>query len=169
MRNTVSLASFRSSKRGHEQLVTYWRRIKGLALYPTESQVDPAELKDLWNNMFLLEVDQEDRTSFRYQYIGPSIVDAYGMDPTGKVHDSTSAPSIRSMLELEAKVAINGKVGMDESWFLNSRSQKILYRCSLVPLCSPTDRANVHFILGFMSWRLESRVQAVSTLAYARL
>lgn len=169
MRDTVLQPSFRASKRGHEQLVTYWHRIKGLSLYPTESQVDPSQLKDLWDSMFLLEVDQTDRTSFRYQYIGPSIVEAYGMDPTGKVHDTSSAPIIRSMLELEAKVAITGKVGMDESWFLNNKSQKILYRCSLVPLCVPTDRANVHFILGFMSWRRESQVQAVTASASASL
>lgn len=60
----------RSSKRNHEQLVAYWHRIKGLSLYPTESQVNPDDLKDQWNNMFLLEVDQEQRGNFRYQYVG---------------------------------------------------------------------------------------------------
>jgi hypothetical protein len=159
MRKTVSILSFQSSKRGHEQLVTYWHRIKGLALYPTESQVDPNDLKDQWPNMFLLEVDQEQRGIFRYQYVGASIVEAYGVDPTGKAHDSSTVPNVRSMLALGAKVAINGNVGMEESWFLNSRAQKIMYRCSLVPLCTPTDRANVHFILGLMSWRREDHSQ----------
>jgi len=156
MRETVSILSLRSSKRGHEQLVTYWHRIKGLARFPTESQVNPNELQEHWNNMFLLEVDQETQGNFRYQYVGPSIVEAYGMDPTGKSHNSNATPTLRSMMELSAKVAINGSVGMDESWFLNNQSQKIMYRCSLVPLCSPSDRANVHFILGLMSWRRES-------------
>jgi PAS domain len=160
MRKTVSLLSIRSSKRGHEQLVTYWHRIKGLALYPSESQVNPDDLEEHWNNMFLLEVDQENPGNFRYQYVGPSIVEAYGVDPTGKAHNSNAVPNVRSMLELGAKVAISGSVGMDESWFLNSKSQKIMYRCSLVPLCSPGDRANVHFILGLMSWRRDNGLQA---------
>jgi hypothetical protein len=70
MRKNISIFSMRSSKRNHEQLVAYWHRIKGLSLYPTESQVNPDDLKDQWNNMFLLEVDQEQRGNFRYQYVG---------------------------------------------------------------------------------------------------
>jgi len=159
MRKTVSLLSFRSSKRGHEQLVTYWHRIKGLALYPSESQVNPNDLQEHWDNMFLLEVDREILGNFRYQYVGPSIVEAYGVDPTGKSHNSNAVPNLRSLLELSAKVAINGSIGMDESWFLNNKSQKIMYRCSLVPLCSPGDRAHVHFILGLMSWRPDNFFQ----------
>jgi hypothetical protein len=160
MSKKLSIFSMRSSKRGHEQLVAYWYRIKGLSQYPTESQVNPDDLKDQWNNMFLLEVDLEQRGNFRYQYIGSSLVEAYGVDPTGKAHNSQGIPNVRSMFELGAKVAINGEVCMDESWFLNTNSQKIMYRCSLVPLCSPSDRANVHFILGLMSWRREGRLQA---------
>jgi|GEM_PF-1902186 len=156
MRNDISIFSMRSSKRHHEQLVAYWHRIKGLSLYPTESQVNPNELQDQWDNMFLLEVDQAQQGNFRYQYVGPSLIEAYGIDPTGKTHNSRDIPDMRSMLERSAKVATNGEVCMDESWFLNNKSQKIMYRCSLVPLCSPSDRANVHFILGLMSWRRES-------------
>lgn len=159
MRKDASTFSLKSSKRSHEQLVAYWHRIKGLSLYPTESQINPDELKDQWDNMFLLEVDQEQRGNFRYQYVGSSLVDAYGIDPTGMAHNSQEIPNVRSMFELGAKVAINGDVCMDESWFLNNKSQKIMYRCSLVPLCSPSDRANVHFILGLMSWRREGRTQ----------
>ncbi|HEX2585185.1 MAG TPA: PAS domain-containing protein [Steroidobacteraceae bacterium] len=160
MQKTVTLESIRSSKRGHEQLVTYWHRIKGLARFPTESQVNPAELEENWDNMFLLEVDRENPGSFRYQYVGPSIVEAYGMDPTGKDHNSNAVPNIRSMLELGAKVASNGNVGMDESWFLNNKSQKVMYRCSLVPLSSPSDREHVYFILGVMSWRREGQLES---------
>ena len=143
--------------------MTYWHRLKGLALYPTESQVNPNDLEGHWNNMLLLEVDQETRGKFRYQYVGSSIIEAYGIDPTGKAHDSQAVPNVRSMLELGASVAINGGIGMDESWFLNAQYKKIMYRCSLVPLCSPTDRANVHFILGLMSWRYENPALAKSS------
>lgn len=160
MRKNISIFSMRSSKRNHEQLVAYWHRIKGLSQYPTESQVDPDDLKEQWDNMFLLEVDQEQRGIFRYQYVGSSLVEAYGTDPTGKAHNSQEIPNVRSMFELGAKVATTGEVCTDESWFLNSKLQKIVYRCSLVPLCSPTDRVNVHFILGLMSWRREGRAQA---------
>jgi hypothetical protein len=153
MRKSVSILSLKSSKRGHEQLVTYWHRIKGLGRFPSESQVNPNEIGDFWDNMFLLEVDREEKDSFRYQYIGPSIVEAYGMDPTGKTHNSQSAPNMTSMLQLASKVAGNGSVGMDEFWFINNKAEKIEYRCSLVPLCSPEDRNNVWFILGYMSWR----------------
>jgi hypothetical protein len=105
--------------------VTYWHRLKGLGLYPSESQIDPNELQEHWDNMFLLEVDRENPGNFRYQYVGHSIVEAYGMDPTGKTHDSNAIPNLRSMLELSTKVAIDGSIGMEESWFLNNKSQKM--------------------------------------------
>lgn len=92
--------------------------------------------------------------------VGSSLVEAYGIDPTGKAHNSQDIPNVRSMFDLGANVAINGSVCMDESWFLNNKTQKIMYRCSLVPLCSPSDRRNVHFILGLMSWRRDSRAPA---------
>ncbi len=143
------------SKRGHERLVAYWQKLKGSKRFPTEEQIEPSALSDLWDGMFLLNTNKETGDYFRYEYMGSAMIDAYGVDLTGKTHDEYTEPNVRSIMRASAEIAKSGEVAIDESEFINKRGERVKYRCSLVPLGSESDPDRVRFILGFMRWKTD--------------
>ncbi len=156
MGDGVSVASCREdSKRGHERLVAYWERLRGAQRLPTEAQVEPSAISDLWDSMFLLNTNKETGDYFRYEYMGHEMIEAYGVDLTGKVHDEYTEPNVKSILRAATEVAKTGAAAIDESEFMNRRGEYVKYRCSLVPLADENDAEHVHFILGLMRWKTE--------------
>jgi hypothetical protein len=142
------------SKRGHERLVAYWQSLKADKRLPTETQVEPSAISDLWDSMFLLNTNKETSDYFRYEYMGGAMIEAYGVDLTGKVHDEYTEPNVKSIMRSAAEIAKTGQMAIDESEFVNKQGDTVKYRCSLVPLAADNDVDRVHFILGFMRWKI---------------
>lgn len=144
-----------ASKRGHERLVAYWQSlIKAGKRFPTEEQVEPSTLSDLWGSMFLLNTNKTTGNYFRYEYMGAAMIEAYGVDLTGKLHDEYTEPNVKSILRAAAEIAKTGEVATDDGEFTNTQGECVKYRCSLVPLGSEQDPDQVHFILGFIRWKV---------------
>ena len=87
------------SKRGHERLISYWEALKGDRAFPEETDIDTEAISDLWESCFLLNTQKEGDGGYHYEFMGPSLIEAYGADLNGMKHDENTEPNITSILE----------------------------------------------------------------------
>jgi len=139
-------------RRVNRRLMKYWHEIKGNKVFPAEGDIDHVELADIWDSCFLVKVlDAVGKPSFRYYYLGESLIEAYDNDFTGadlysQVQNSLGV-KMREMMEdlVEKKSPINL-----ESDFENTRNMVIKYRMCMLPI---GENDNVEYILGGIRWR----------------
>jgi hypothetical protein len=139
--------------RYHEQLLSYWNELRGGRSFPSENEIDPDALNDLWPSCFLLSIDDVTRRiGYRYSYLGSDLIEAYGEDQHNpdvimRLVSSASMPMVRKFDE----VLETGKPVIDESEFINLKHMHIRYRTCMLPL-GLADGTVTH-ILGCMRWR----------------
>jgi hypothetical protein len=141
------------SKRGHERLIAYWQHLAKGRKFPEETDIDTDAIADLWNSCFLLNTQKDSGSEFKYEFMGPSLIEAYGVDLTGQAHTENTEPNIASILNSFKKVVDVGEHVVDESEFTNKQQQLVKYRCCLVPFGNAP--STVKYILGFMRWKYE--------------
>ncbi len=135
----------------HEQLEQYWESIRGQRALPREADVQPEELKSIWNDCFLVSVRANG--SFAYNYLGDALVEAYGDDITGReITETLVYPHPASLVATFRDVLNNGKPVTDESEFTNSKGAHIKYRSCVLPLAG-AHGDEVRFLLGGMKWK----------------
>lgn len=140
-------------RRGHERLLAYWKELSGERKFPEETDIDTDAIADLWNSCFLLNTGKDAGHGFKYEFMGPSLIEAYGVDLTGQAHTEQTEPNIVSILKAFEQVTSIGEHVVDESEFINTSGQTVKYRCCLVPFGSAPDQ--VKYILGLMRWKFE--------------
>ena len=140
------------SKRGHEQLLSYWSDLRGERKFPKENEINTDALSALWSDCFLLNCS-ESNGQYKYDFMGPALIEAYGMDMTGLTHDHDEEFNIQSVLDSFQKVISSGEQMIDESEFTNKQGMKVKYRCCLVPFGEAPEKVN--YILGLMRWKFE--------------
>jgi hypothetical protein len=134
-----------------EQLEDYWRQLKGDKVLPLESDVNPDVMGDAWKSCFL--VTARANGSFAYNYLGDSLVEAYGDDFTGReITETLLFPHPEALFATFKKVAATAQPITDEDEFTNSRGALIRYRSCVVPLAG-THGGGVGFLLGGMKWK----------------
>ena len=138
------------SRRGHERLIAYWEKLKGDKAFPEEKDIDTEAIADLWNSCFLLNTQKEGDGGFHYEFMGPSLIEAYGSDLTGQNHDENTEPNVASIFNSFGKVVETKEYIVDESEFTNAHGQKVKYRACLVPFGSAPD--SVKYVIGLMRW-----------------
>lgn len=138
-------------RRAHERLIAYWKQLAGDRKFPEETDIDTEAIADLWNSCFLLNASKESDHGYKYEFMGPSLIEAYGVDLTGQAHDHQTEPNITSILKAFDQVVADGAQVVDESEFTNTQKQIVKYRCCLVPFGSAPDK--VKYILGLMRWK----------------
>lgn len=135
----------------NERLTDYWRDLCRGRPMPLESDVVMEDLKDLWDYCFLLSVKAN---GFAYDYLGPSLVLAYGDDLTGKeITETLLYPHPPSLINTFKNVVLNAAPARDENEFTNSLGEKVKYRSCVLPLASAGDTKKVAFLLGGMKWK----------------
>lgn len=142
------------SNRSNEKLLKYWDSLKKGRNFPSESQIDPDAIADIWDSCFLVSIDDVTRRlGYRYSYLGTDLIEAYGddisnPDVAAKLVSSTNystAHKFDEVRQLKAPV-------IDESEFVNLRNVHIKYRTCMLPL-GFNDNEVAH-IIGCMSWRV---------------
>lgn len=134
----------------NERLNAYWDTLRGSRAMPAEGDVSIEELKDIWQNCFLVSVRDG---KFSYSYLGEQLVEAYGDDLTGKeITETLLYPHPSSLVKTFAEVAKTGTPKIDENQFVNSRNSTVKYRSCVLPL-SGADKNSVAFLLGGMKWK----------------
>lgn len=134
-----------------DALETYWRSLKGHREFPTEAEIDPSEIKNFWDNCFLINVTEGDHDSgYKYAYLGQGLIDAYGDDFTKEEVNVLVEPNRQRIIEkVEETVETRAPV-YDEGEFTNAAGVNVRYRKVFLPL---GDRELVEYVLGGIRWK----------------
>ena len=140
-------------KRINERLYDYWVSIAKGKLYPSERDVDPEAISDIWDSCFLVKSHGGAADGlFKYTYLGLSLIEAYGDDMTNQdISGKLIAPNSPDMAHKFNEVVKTAKPVIDESEFTNKHRFLIKYRSCMLPL-GPTP-GGVEYILGGMKWK----------------
>lgn len=115
------------------QLLGYWERIRGLRPMPRESDINPDELSDLWDDCFLIHAMDIEHMDYNFVYLGNNIRHAYtgvsAESPTEHTNLNVKRliPSIQKVITTMAPVIEEGEA-------LNDLNQLIRYRQCLLPI-----------------------------------
>lgn len=142
------------SKRINEVLLSYWEGIKLNRPFPMEADMNPDEIESIWDSCFLVSVEGagEDAT-FRYIYLGSSLIEAYGDDLTNKeICEKLVYPGSMTLVHKFHEILKSKAPAMQDSEFTNKNGMVIKYRSCMCPL-GKTDIATVRYIVGGMKWK----------------
>lgn len=141
------------TQRTHERLRAYWDGLRGARAYPDEDEIDAGGLADIWDQCFLAEARRAgEGAGFRYVYMGASLIEAYGYDPTAEdVRDRLVSTQSDFVSRKFAEVVATGRPVTDESEFVNANRLFIKYRTCLLPLGKRG--GGVSYVLGAMRWK----------------
>jgi hypothetical protein len=138
------------SHRINQRLQDYWESVRGEKRIPNESDIVSEDLADIWEHCFLIDVKN---SGFEYDYLGSSIIDAYGDDLRGReICETLVYPHPPSLLKTFRSVVNTAKPVIDESQFKNNKGQQIRYRSCVLPL-GKVGQVGVQFLLGGMKWK----------------
>jgi hypothetical protein len=135
-------------------LETYWQSLRNKRPFPTENDIDPDAISDIWPSCFLVSIDDvTHRLGYRYSYLGDDLIEAYGDDISNpEVAEKLLSTSNHSLSSQFDRVIKEKQVVIDESQFVNLRGVPIRYRTCTLPL--GYDGEHVSHIIGCMSWRV---------------
>ncbi len=143
----------RGNQRINEHLLEYWSAKKGTRPFPTEGDIDPEEIADIWTACFLVRADDAGRTTYQYTYLGAALIEAYGDDLTNQdICEKLVNPNSMSLVHKFDEVCKTKQPVEEESEFTNSKGMLIKFRSCMVPLGKDNSN-NVAFILGGMKWK----------------
>lgn len=139
--------------RSQEILLGYWNDLRGDRAFPSESELNPDDLSEIWESCFLISNDEVTRRiGYRYSFLGTDLIGAFGDDMTHhdvamRLLSTARVPNARKFDEvLTAKHPV-----IDESEFTNLMGVTIRYRAALLPLGN--DKGEVTHIIGTMRWK----------------
>lgn len=138
-------------KRINEQLLGYWEQKKGSRQYPMESDINPDEIENIWESCFLVQIEEDG--SYRYTYLGHSLIEAYGDDLNNKeVCEKLIYPTSMSLTHKFDEVRSEMRPVIEDSEFTNTRGMLIKFRSCMLPL-GKSGVNGVAYILGGMKWK----------------
>lgn len=140
--------------RSHERLRSYWESLRNERDYPSEGEINPDDLQDIWKSCFLISIDDvTQRLGYRYSYLGDELIDAFGdnivNDNVAETLVSTSYDAMGKQLD---KVLKERKPVMDEAEFINLKQLQVKYRACMLPLGK--DEQTISHIIGCMRWKI---------------
>ncbi len=137
-------------QRINERLKAYWaEKCQGRRM-PMESDINAEEIADIWPNCFLVDVAN---SGFEYDYLGNSLIEAYGDDLRGKaVCEALLYPHPVSMLKTFQAAVNKAQPMMDENEFRNTQGVLVKYRACVLPLAS-AQAPGVCYLIGAMKWK----------------
>lgn len=140
-------------KRINERLYEYWLSISRGKAFPSENDIDPDEIKDIWDSCFLVKTHSNSGDGlFKYTYLGLALIEAYGDDITNhEISTKLIAPNSPDIAHKFNEVMKTGKPVVDESEFTNRNRFIIKYRSCMLPLGPRAGQ--VDYILGGMKWK----------------
>jgi hypothetical protein len=139
-----------SDKRVTEILKNYWDFLRENRSFPPEKEVQPKAIEKIWDNCFIVEANNLSRKEdYKYKYIGPKIITAYGQDLTGLTVENMASPEAGHLAEEYEKVLAIKRPVFDEGEFKTQDKKLIKYRQILLPLGE--NGISITAILGGMS------------------
>ena len=116
------------------RLLAYWEKLREGRAMPSENDVNPEDISDLWDSCFMVQVRDLAQAACKYSYLGTAIIEAY----LGDLKDNETNP----VFSLDAKKLRRGynrviesrRPVLEEGEFHNLRGDLVRYRQCLMPL-----------------------------------
>jgi hypothetical protein len=142
-----------SDKRITVILKKYWDYLREGAAFPSEREIQPEAIAQIWDNCFIVEANNSSRKEdYVYKYIGKNIINAYGEDLTGLTVDKMVSPDVGHLAEEYEKVLARKGPVTDEWEFKSADKRLIKYRQILLPLGE--NGVTITSIIGGMSYKV---------------
>ena len=116
------------------RLLSYWERLRGDRPMPTEQDIDPEDIGDLWDSCFLIHVRDLEKSDYNYTYLGDAIAEAYHHGLSADDPAALASPNAGKLASGYSKVIATGKPLLEEGEFHNLHDEIVKYRQCLLPL-----------------------------------
>lgn len=125
----------------------YWRGKRATRAMPKRRDIDPMEIPAVLP--YVLLVERSDGQRFRFRLAGTAVVDAYGMELTGRYVDEVFPPARRVLAEQHyAMVYDSARPISAVNRYTNSRGVEHVATRLILPLAGDRDADNgVQFLL----------------------
>lgn len=134
-------------------ILDYWNESRQIRPFPTEDELDPETLEDIWKSCFVVQVSSlETGRDFTFRYFGKNIITAYGQDLKGVFLSTLVSPIEGLMADEYNKVVESQNVLISEGEFKNLQNKTVKYRQCLAPFGPNGDTIDI--ILGGMRYKL---------------
>ncbi len=133
------------------RLLGYWEKLRGQRLMPTEQELDPSDIHDLWDSCMLVRVDQLTGDDSAYTYMGQSIIDMCSTSVAAEGKSLLAGFNNSSLMLSCKKVIDSRKPLLDEGEFYNLHKELVKYRLCLLPL---GDGQDVQAVFGGMRFKI---------------
>ncbi len=144
---------FVPEKRLIDRMTGYWERLKGDNELPPFQKFNNSAIADIWSHCFVVDVDERGGVkNYVYEYVGESIVNAYGKNPAGdrmssKMHDVPGGTIVTKIDN-----CVDGKqIVVEQGQFINQKSKIVKYRSCMLPF-GKANGTVTHIVTG-LSWR----------------
>lgn len=114
--------------------MAYWEKMRKLKSMPTEADIDPDDLQDLWDYCFLIHVKDLDKPDYNYTYLGKAIQEAYQGALAGDEGADIASPNAGKLTHCYNKVIETRSPLLEEGEFFNLHNDVVKYRQCLLPL-----------------------------------
>lgn len=116
------------------RLMAYWEKMRRGNPMPTEADIDPDDLQDLWDYCFLIHVKDLDKPDYNYTYLGKAIHDAYQGALSGDEGADIASPNASKLAHSYNKLIETRSPLLEEGEFTNMHNDLVKYRQCLLPL-----------------------------------
>src|SRR5689334_9850553 len=99
------------------RLLSYWEKLRKDRPMPSEKDIDPEDVKDLWGNCYLIRIKNLDKQDYHYDYLGQAIVDAYRAGLSENDPDGMISPNPAKLSGNYARVITTCKPVIEEGHF----------------------------------------------------
>ncbi len=139
-------------KRINKKLLSYWQDLKGdNDDFPAEARLNPEDLQDVWDNCFLIKINEDGQ--YKFNYLGKAIISAQnGESLVGRdVYSSIICLNDGDLTAILNEVIRTRKPVSQESEFVNKYGITVKFRRCLLPLKSNAEK--IEYILGGVRWK----------------
>ena len=133
------------------RLLSYWNRIRADRPLPSLSDVQIAELPEVYHYTFTIELGPSEE-DHRFTYFGPHLASTFGQDYTGSyLYEAMNDVTINNTIGFYHKVvADRAPVSESSEFFLDGK--EIRYRSIILPLSS--DGETIDFLFGTTNYKV---------------
>ncbi len=136
------------------RLLEYWDNIRKDRTLPDINSFNSSAVEDVWGFCIRLAIQpgKGDTKTYRYEYIGDRLREAYGADISGKIASAKNRqlPGFKLLAQADGAVA-GHETTTGHGQFINKDSKLVKYRNCVLPFGKDNGEVS-HVIIG-MSWK----------------
>lgn len=136
------------------RLMKHWDKIRKSCRLPRIQNLSVDSIEDIWSQCALLSVHaNNNQPIYRYEYMSPTLVEAYGRDLTGMyVDDRMRQIPGSSIIRRFRKILEHQKPDEDKGYFVSESGRLIKYKACYLPF-GQEGKGTSHIVVG-LSFRV---------------